>query len=435
VVSVPSDDTPGVELRHPNIVATLTYAVRQPEQPPPAAVTVSTGSASAAAAITAPEPAPLPASCSKPCSKLEFGARGVGAVGEVYVSKQEAATEPTSFEILAPRRNNKESPHSQLQPILDTSGHGTGGGSGPGALGDRVAAAAAAGGCPLRTVERTGADGGEDSLNQSTPGTALAGAALLPHLSPEAQGRGEAGGAACEAFPIMQVIGSHWSGMDGPLLSQPHSSALGPVLGHRSGNGCGMRGSDSARDWPYAARMRDTWLVLEYCDRGSLQDAVDSGWFRDDPSSFAGRPRMPAIIATACEVSAWAWVMLRGDVRNSMALLKACTTKMRMRLQASLLKPDTIRVMAHQGCSTCLGPGQLAHSTELLPGNNLDEVESCVVVTIPITDNAGTHHKASALAKTVRDLSVCPRTAFQGLPDILWLKSLVRPGLRCKLAC
>ena len=29
-------------------------------------------------------------------------------------------------------------------------------------------------------------------------------------------------------------------------------------------------------------QLFETWLLLEYCDKGSLQDAVDRGWFHTD---------------------------------------------------------------------------------------------------------------------------------------------------------
>jgi len=42
-----------------------------------------------------------------------------------------------------------------------------------------------------------------------------------------------------------------------------------------------------------------TWLILEYCDRGCLQDAVDRGWLRTPERA----PNMTAVLATAYEMA------------------------------------------------------------------------------------------------------------------------------------
>lgn len=42
----------------------------------------------------------------------------------------------------------------------------------------------------------------------------------------------------------------------------------------------------------------ETWLLLEYCDKGSLQNAVDRGWFRTDQHGHVDaqtKPNMRAI--------------------------------------------------------------------------------------------------------------------------------------------
>ena len=45
-------------------------------------------------------------------------------------------------------------------------------------------------------------------------------------------------------------------------------------------------------------QLFETWLLLEYCDKGSLQDAVDRGWFHTDKDghiSSKTKPNMRAI--------------------------------------------------------------------------------------------------------------------------------------------
>lgn len=45
-------------------------------------------------------------------------------------------------------------------------------------------------------------------------------------------------------------------------------------------------------------QLFETWLLLEYCDKGSLQNAVDQGWFRTDQHGHVNaqtKPNMKAI--------------------------------------------------------------------------------------------------------------------------------------------
>lgn len=45
-------------------------------------------------------------------------------------------------------------------------------------------------------------------------------------------------------------------------------------------------------------QLFETWLLLEYCDKGSLQDAVDRGWFHADQNGHIDsrtKPNMRAI--------------------------------------------------------------------------------------------------------------------------------------------
>jgi serine/threonine protein kinase len=51
-------------------------------------------------------------------------------------------------------------------------------------------------------------------------------------------------------------------------------------------------------------RWQKTFIVMEYADRGSLQEAVDRGWLMKDRSSVELGPNMTAVLATALEVAA-----------------------------------------------------------------------------------------------------------------------------------
>ncbi|KAG2432561.1 hypothetical protein HXX76_008906 [Chlamydomonas incerta] len=53
-----------------------------------------------------------------------------------------------------------------------------------------------------------------------------------------------------------------------------------------------------------ASNMVQTWIIMEFCDRGSLQEAIDRGWLRTERSALSGGPNMAAVLATAREVAA-----------------------------------------------------------------------------------------------------------------------------------
>ncbi|GIM04024.1 hypothetical protein Vretimale_8658 [Volvox reticuliferus] len=46
-----------------------------------------------------------------------------------------------------------------------------------------------------------------------------------------------------------------------------------------------------------------TWILLEFCDKGSLQEAIDRGWLRTERSALSGGPNLAAVLATAREVA------------------------------------------------------------------------------------------------------------------------------------
>ena len=55
-----------------------------------------------------------------------------------------------------------------------------------------------------------------------------------------------------------------------------------------------LEGADDSEE----EQLFETWLLLEYCDKGSLQDAVDRGWFHTDKHGHVDsktKPNMHAI--------------------------------------------------------------------------------------------------------------------------------------------
>ncbi|KAL3144130.1 hypothetical protein ABBQ32_003920 [Trebouxia sp. C0010 RCD-2024] len=77
-------------------------------------------------------------------------------------------------------------------------------------------------------------------------------------------------------------------------------------------------------------KVSETWLVLEYCSKGSLQDALDRGWFRSRKVVMDGSADLESIIITAIEIaSAMAYLhgldILHGDLSGNNILL-ACNS-------------------------------------------------------------------------------------------------------------
>ncbi len=54
----------------------------------------------------------------------------------------------------------------------------------------------------------------------------------------------------------------------------------------------------------YAPDTKHTWIVLEFCDRGTLQSAIDKGLLRTGNSTWRGGPSMRAVLAVAHDIAA-----------------------------------------------------------------------------------------------------------------------------------
>ncbi|KAK9810348.1 hypothetical protein WJX72_009180 [[Myrmecia] bisecta] len=77
-------------------------------------------------------------------------------------------------------------------------------------------------------------------------------------------------------------------------------------------------------------RMMETWIVLELCNRGSLQEAIDKGSFRTKRSIYDGAPDLMRIIRTAIEIAgAMAYLhsmdILHSDLNGNNILLVSNT--------------------------------------------------------------------------------------------------------------
>ncbi|KAF6260297.1 kinase-like domain-containing protein [Scenedesmus sp. NREL 46B-D3] len=93
-------------------------------------------------------------------------------------------------------------------------------------------------------------------------------------------------------------------------LGSPGPRAAGGVTDGVSGSSADMAARRLADTWEDEEAARDedvtagqTWMVLEYCDRGCLQDAVERGWLRESRSCVSGPVSLLAVLATAAEIA------------------------------------------------------------------------------------------------------------------------------------
>ncbi|KAL3151455.1 hypothetical protein ABBQ38_012460 [Trebouxia sp. C0009 RCD-2024] len=75
-----------------------------------------------------------------------------------------------------------------------------------------------------------------------------------------------------------------------------------------------------------SAQPPETWLMLEFCDRGSLLDAVDRGWLLDEASHFSGVLGLNRLLLTGLELAkALAYLhrldILHGDLTGGNVML------------------------------------------------------------------------------------------------------------------
>ncbi|EFJ43286.1 hypothetical protein VOLCADRAFT_96512 [Volvox carteri f. nagariensis] len=77
--------------------------------------------------------------------------------------------------------------------------------------------------------------------------------------------------------------------------------------------------------------MGEVWIIMEFCDRGSLQDALDRGALKlRKPGGEMGETHLPMMVATACEVaSALQYLHERGIVHGDLTAwnVMLCTSE------------------------------------------------------------------------------------------------------------
>jgi serine/threonine protein kinase len=95
---------------------------------------------------------------------------------------------------------------------------------------------------------------------------------------------------------------SSGSGGDGAVAGSPPTTAGAPPPPPPKPRGSADESTD--RPYPAPARRPQSWLVLEFCDQGSLQEAIDDGRLRTSRDPRSGQPDLPAIVACAAEIAA-----------------------------------------------------------------------------------------------------------------------------------
>ncbi|KAK9843847.1 hypothetical protein WJX84_006057 [Apatococcus fuscideae] len=105
------------------------------------------------------------------------------------------------------------------------------------------------------------------------------------------------------------------------------------------------------------AKFTETWLVLEFCDRGCLQEAIDRGMFCNSEDQFGrARPHLPYIRATGREIaSAMSYLhsldILHGDLSGGNILLASSDIDDR-RFTAKVADFGLSRILSAESIST-----------------------------------------------------------------------------------
>lgn len=90
------------------------------------------------------------------------------------------------------------------------------------------------------------------------------------------------------------------------LVGESMSPAVGPKQPPRAPAGAHLPFEEHQHEAQDQDQEQDaqTWMVLEFCDKGCLQDAVDQGWLRSAPSYLSGRVDIAMVMVTAAEIAA-----------------------------------------------------------------------------------------------------------------------------------
>ncbi|KAG2454256.1 hypothetical protein HYH02_001289 [Chlamydomonas schloesseri] len=121
--------------------------------------------------------------------------------------------------------------------------------------------------------------------------------------------------------------GGGGTGGDGEVLEAVLSASISHPNVVQTYKHCTRRSGSSATDADNEGRpLLETWMVMEFCNKGGLTDAIERGWFRKRHSLFEVDYR--ALILTAREVAAAMTYLhsrniLHGDLTGTNVLLTA----------------------------------------------------------------------------------------------------------------
>ncbi|KAK9826029.1 hypothetical protein WJX74_006733 [Apatococcus lobatus] len=115
-------------------------------------------------------------------------------------------------------------------------------------------------------------------------------------------------------------------GLDHPRLVTTlvcHSRLSRGMVGHVSGIDRPIRDNEPC--------VLESWILLEYCGKGSLLDALFKGWLRTERSLLDGAPDFHMVLATALDIATaleylHAANILHGDLTCNNTMLQGCST-------------------------------------------------------------------------------------------------------------
>jgi len=269
--------TLGERLRHPNVVQTLAWGV------------VEAGSAAAL------PPRPRVWTRRRAPRASAAGAGSGGGVGVGGIGGGGGGVGGASAAALAASRPSTDSARPASGAVLSAASEGrrdrrSSAGSGAAAASNPFAEAARL--QPFRHGQTLGGEGDEDEEEEDEEEDASSGGGGGHDQGSGCGGSGGGGGGGADGarFPPSSSA-----------VSSRRSSALAAAAAPPSSSASGSPPNTAPCSAPPSRPQ--TWLVLEYCDGGSLQEAVDSGWLRTGRDPREGAPHMPAILATAREVA------------------------------------------------------------------------------------------------------------------------------------
>ncbi|GIL56613.1 hypothetical protein Vafri_11948 [Volvox africanus] len=109
------------------------------------------------------------------------------------------------------------------------------------------------------------------------------------------------------ATAASNTVSTDWPALQPSTGANTQGSKIsGPAAAIPASNSCTKNSfiRTRASEDPVSGSNRiQTWILLEFCDKGSLQEAIDRGWLRTERSALSGGPNLAAVLATAREVA------------------------------------------------------------------------------------------------------------------------------------